>query len=63
MNETSLAGIFEKLIKQEAALNLLRRYMEEENEGKVYIGRSRLNDVLEVAGLEPVWEKEEEKPF
>lgn len=59
MNNTEL---LEKAIKQEAALKLLRRYMEEENEGNLYIGRGRLNDILEVAGLEPVPLQEEEKP-
>lgn len=65
VNEMRVAELIEKIAKQEAkqeaALKLLRRYMEEENEGNLYIGRGRLNDVLEVAGLEPVPLKEEEK--
>ena len=56
------AELLEKAIKQEAALKLLRRYMVEENEGKLYIGRGRLNDILEVAGLEPVPLQTEEEP-
>ncbi|QHJ73780.1 hypothetical protein [Butyrivibrio virus Ceridwen] len=62
VNEMRVAELIEKVTKQEAALKLLRRYMEEENEGNLYIGRGRLNDVLEVAGLEPVPLQAEEKP-
>ncbi len=62
LNEMRVAELIEIATKQEAALKLLRRYMEEENEGNLYIGRGRLNDVLEVAGLEPVPLQAEEKP-
>ena len=62
VNEIRVAELLEQATKQEAALKLLRRYMEEENEGNLYIGRGRLNDVLEVAGLEPVPLGAEEKP-
>lgn len=62
LNEMKVAELIEIATKQGTALKLLRRYMEEENEGRLYIGRGRLNDILEVAGLEPVPLQEEEKP-